>query len=70
MGLIIAIALGGSAGSVLRFLLSRLLQTKSGIDFPVGTLTVNLLGAFLIGFAFSYLVERLALSPGSGGLWS
>ncbi len=63
MGLIIAIALGGSAGSILRFFLSKFVQTKSGIEFPIGTLAVNILGAFLIGFAFSYLVERMAISP-------
>ncbi len=63
MGITIAVALGGALGSVLRYLVSKFVQTKVGIDFPVGTLLVNLIGAFLIGLAFSYLVERLTLSP-------
>ena len=63
MGITIAVALGGALGSVLRYLVSKFVQTKVGIDFPVGTFIVNLMGAFLIGLAFSYLVERLTLSP-------
>lgn len=63
MELFLAIALGGALGSVARFVASKLLQEKVGIAFPVGTLVVNASSAFLIGFAFAYLVERLALSP-------
>jgi len=63
MGIVLAVALGGAIGSALRFLLSKLIQEQFGISFPVGTLFVNLVGAFLIGFFFSYLVEKLALNP-------
>ncbi len=63
MAIVLAIAVGGAVGSVLRFLISKLIQKKAGIDFPIGTLAVNIVGAFLIGVAFSYLVERLTLSP-------
>lgn len=63
MGIVLAVALGGAIGSALRFLLSKLVQEQFGISFPVGTLFVNLVGAFLIGFFFSYLVEKLALNP-------
>ena len=63
MQVVVAVALGGAVGSVLRFLISKSVQSKAGIEFPVGTLLVNIVGAFLIGLAFSYLVERLSLSP-------
>ena len=63
MGILISVAFGGAVGSVLRYLLSKLVQEKAGIEFPLGTLFVNLVGAFLIGLAFSYLVERMTLSP-------
>lgn len=63
MGTVLAIAVGGAAGSVLRFLLSKYIQKIAGLDFPVGTLFVNLVGSFLIGIAFSYLVEKLAIHP-------
>ncbi|WP_448588552.1 fluoride efflux transporter CrcB [Thermocrinis sp.] len=62
MGTVLAIALGGAIGSLLRYFISRFLQGKLGIDFPVGTLTVNLIGSLFIGFAFSYLVEKLNIS--------
>ncbi|WP_340690752.1 fluoride efflux transporter CrcB [Hydrogenobacter thermophilus] len=63
MGLILAISFGGALGSVLRYTLSKLVQEKVGIDFPLGTLFVNMTSAFLIGFFFAYLVERLTISP-------
>lgn len=63
MGTIVAVALGGAIGSVLRYLLSKYIQKMVGINFPLGTLFVNLVGAFLIGFAFSFLVEKLAVHP-------
>jgi len=60
---LLAIAIGGAIGSVLRFLVSKFIQTRVGIEFPVGTLLVNLSSAFLIGFFFAFFVERLDLSP-------
>jgi camphor resistance protein CrcB len=62
MGVFLAIAMGGAIGSLLRFYLSKFLQKKFGVEFPVGTLMVNLTGAFFIGFFFSYLVEKLDIS--------
>ena len=54
---ILAVALGGALGSVSRYLLGTWAQTISrSIDFPYGTLTVNLIGCFVIGF-LSQLVE-------------
>ncbi len=63
MVFLLAIAIGGAVGSVLRFLVSKFIQTKAGIDFPIGTLLVNLSSAFLIGFFFAFFVEKLDLSP-------
>jgi CrcB protein len=48
---IIFVALGGALGSVFRYLLSTWTQFFSkSIDFPYGTLAVNLIGCFVIGF--------------------
>src|SRR5918912_588361 len=41
------VAAGGFLGAICRFFLSRSLQKKR--IFPIGTLTVNLIGAFLLG---------------------
>jgi CrcB protein len=47
---VVFVALGGALGSVSRYLLGSWTQTLSkSIDFPYGTLTVNLIGCFLIG---------------------
>src|SRR3954465_13860662 len=41
------VGIGGFFGAIARFSISKLLNNKSVI--PIGTLTVNLLGAFLLG---------------------
>jgi len=44
------VGLGGFFGAVARFLIAGFAQKVAGTTFPVGTLTVNVLGSFLIGF--------------------
>lgn len=51
------IFLGGGIGSSLRFAISSFMSKKIAGDFPWHTLSVNLIGAFLIGI----FVELLAL---------
>jgi CrcB protein len=46
---IMAVALGGALGSVLRYLLGGMVQRTVGMGFPIGTLTVNILGCLLVG---------------------
>jgi CrcB protein len=53
------IALGGALGAVARFWVASAVQKKVGILFPAGTLAVNVLGSFLIGFFFVYFLEFL-----------
>jgi CrcB protein len=55
---LLAIAIGGAVGSMLRFLVSTSVHRVMGKDFPYGTLTVNVLGSLLMGFLFIMLVER------------
>jgi CrcB protein len=43
------IALGGAAGSLLRYLIGGAVQRMSAGGFPVGTMFVNVSGCFLIG---------------------
>ena len=52
MKIILAIGTGSFIGGVLRYLLSQLVQTKFLSTFPFGTLTVNIIGCFLIGLVF------------------
>ncbi|MDH3328252.1 MAG: fluoride efflux transporter CrcB [Desulfobulbaceae bacterium] len=52
-----SIGLGGFVGAILRYLVSGWVQDRSGsIAFPYGTLSVNLMGCFIIGF-LTFLVE-------------
>jgi len=44
------VGLGGFFGAISRFLIAGFAQKVAGTTFPVGTLTVNVLGSFLIGF--------------------
>ncbi|PKP10306.1 MAG: fluoride efflux transporter CrcB [Bacteroidetes bacterium HGW-Bacteroidetes-4] len=44
--------LGGFAGTILRFLVSRYFQLNYDTVFPWSTLLVNVLGSFIIGIVF------------------
>ncbi len=44
------VALGGALGSIGRYAVSGLVATGFGETFPWGTLVVNVLGSFVIGF--------------------
>ncbi|GGY91825.1 fluoride efflux transporter CrcB [Shewanella fodinae] len=47
------VALGGATGAVLRNLISLFMIQLFGSAFPFGTLTVNVLGSFLMGVVFA-----------------
>lgn len=46
---ILVATVAGALGTICRYLFSGVIQGRSRSDFPVGTLAVNLCGAFLIG---------------------
>lgn len=56
---ILAIALGGALGSVLRYSVSNGVHYVLPRDFPYGTLTVNTLGSLIMGLAYVLLVDRI-----------
>ncbi len=54
---LLIIGLGGFTGAILRYLVSSATQASSGSElFPYGTLSVNLIGCFVIG-GLSFAVE-------------
>ena len=59
---LIAIAVGGAIGALLRYAVSGLAYNLFGEAFPWGTMSVNLLGCLLIGFLWQTF-EATALSP-------
>ena len=60
--MLISIAIGGALGAMLRYGCVNLTTAFLGRDFPYGTLLVNILGSFFIGFLSILLVERLVVS--------
>jgi CrcB protein len=69
MNKIFLVGAGGFVGSVLRYLISSYIQqiTKSAV-FPYGTLAVNLIGCFVIGFLSQLADTRGVFSPESRAL--
>jgi len=57
MKLVIAIALGGAIGAIGRHFVSAAMILIMGHGFPWGTLTVNIVGSFIMGA----LIETMAL---------
>ena len=47
---LLLVGAGGFAGSIVRVLLSNFVQQVSASSFPFGTLAVNVIGCFVIGF--------------------
>lgn len=51
------VAIGGILGSVSRYIISFFIQRHSGsLQFPVGTLVVNVIGCLLLG----YLIAKIS----------
>ncbi|MGH8273723.1 MAG: fluoride efflux transporter CrcB [Gammaproteobacteria bacterium] len=59
----LAVALGGAIGATLRFAVSRGAAGLFGTGFPWGTLIVNAVGAFAIGFLAAWFASRFAVGP-------
>ena len=57
------VCLGGAAGTGARYLLSGWLLRAAGPTFPFGTLAVNLIGSFLLGFLMQTALSTDLLSP-------
>lgn len=56
--------MGGFIGTILRYLLNNIVY--KALDYPVypyGTLIINVLGCFFIGFVGSLAESRLSLTP-------
>ena len=56
------IALFGAAGTLARYGLQGLVQTRMGTTFPYGTLVINLTGCLLLGFIGQLTLNRMLIS--------
>ncbi len=59
----IVISIAAIAGANLRFFLSRLAAKEFGPIFPAGTLIINIMGSFIVGFFVIWTSERVLLDP-------
>jgi fluoride exporter len=52
------VALGGALGSVARFSVAASVNRLFGLSFPLGTLVVNVLGSFAIGYILTFMLNK------------
>ncbi len=57
------VAVGGMLGAVSRYGLSGWISGAAEGSFPYGTLAVNVIGSFIIGFFLTLALERFSWSP-------
>ena len=60
---ILLVGIGGFVGSIARYLVAILFSSQISSVFPFATLTVNVLGCFLIGILFAMSDRGNVLSP-------
>jgi CrcB protein len=63
MNTIIAVAIGGAAGSVARYLTQVWCGKLFGTDFPWGTFAVNVLGSLVMGILIELFALRWSVDP-------
>jgi CrcB protein len=59
---LLLIGLGGFLGSILRYVTVRLVDGKLNAVFPYGTLTVNIVGSFLLGLIYMLALRKAGLT--------
>jgi CrcB protein len=64
--LVLGIGLFGAVGAIARFLLDGVVSARASSMFPLGTLVVNLTGAFALGFVTGKLSGDAQLLVGTG----
>lgn len=59
----LAISIAAIVGANLRYLLSRVAARELGPVFPYGTLFINIVGSFIVGFFLIWTTERVLIDP-------
>ena len=58
---ILAVAVGGAVGALLRYAVRELLPPLADGRIPLATLAVNVAGSFLLGFLGGVMLQRAAI---------
>lgn len=59
----LAISVAAIFGANLRYLLGRIAAKELGPVFPYGTLFINIVGSFIVGFFVIWTAERVLIDP-------
>ncbi len=62
LALLGVIGIAGALGAVVRYVFGRFVAERAGATFPLGTLLINVTGAFLIALVFALSAKKL-ISP-------
>lgn len=63
MNMLLAVAVGGAAGALGRHFVNVAMGSLLGSGFPWGTLTVNILGSFMMGVLIHMMAVTWNVSP-------
>lgn len=61
--LLLMVGVGGLVGTWARYQIGGVVYARFGSDFPWGTLTVNVLGSFVLGLLLPLFDARAPLTP-------
>lgn len=60
---VLVISVAAIFGANARYFISRLAAREFGTAFPYGTLIINILGSFIVGFFVIWTTERVLIDP-------
>jgi CrcB protein len=63
LGILLAVALGGALGSLLRYVVAGFVQSATWPGFPWGIFVVNISGGFAMGIIVELSALKLNLTP-------
>jgi fluoride exporter len=63
LGILLAVALGGALGSLLRYVVAGFVQSATWPGFPWGIFVVNITGGFAMGIIVELSALKLNLTP-------
>ena len=62
MNILLIIFLGGGTGATLRYLISELINRYFPVSIGYGTISVNLIGAFLMGALLYFISSKILIN--------
>lgn len=59
---LLLVGIGGFLGSITRYVTVKAIDSKLGNAIPLGTLTVNILGSFILGLVFMLAARKVGIT--------